>query len=64
MKNEKLYLVVNMTKDPCWSFEVAASPEEAVFNCFCGKEDFDVHCRVEEVTVKGYKILLEKINAD
>lgn len=48
---------------PCWQLRVAKNAEDALFQCFGGKEhakisDTQQSCRVEEVKVPGYDIVV------
>jgi len=67
MSDLKLYMVYYLGANPCWNLRVARSAEEALMNCFehSGKpkpEDAaECSCRVEEVTLAGYRITIDKI---
>lgn len=63
MEDLKLFLVFHMGGGPCWQMRVAKSAEDALFQCFGGKEhakmsDPQYSCRVEEVKVLGYEIVV------
>jgi len=63
MEELKLFLVFHMGGGPCWQMRAAKSAEDALFQCFGGKEhakvsDTQQSCRVEEVRVPGYEIVV------
>lgn len=68
MEELKLFLVFHMGGGPCWQMRVAKSTEDALLQCF-GSTDHSVisnaqkSCRVEEVKVPGYDIVVRKQEA-
>lgn len=51
---------------PCWQLRVAKSSEDAIIQCFGTREHAKIKqtqrsCRVEEVTVPGYEIVVRKL---
>ena len=67
MDEFKLYKVVYTGSVPCWALRIARSPEEALMLCLNQsgkpkpKDAAENSCRVEEVVIKGYRIVVEKI---
>ncbi len=59
-KTYKLYIVSSMGPLCCWHVHAAASPEEAMFQCFKVDKHMDerarASCRVEELKVEGFEI--------
>ncbi len=61
----KLYIVYHLGANACWSLRVARSPEEALTHCLDHKESgpqkqaHEGSCRVEEVQLPGYRIIIE-----
>lgn len=63
MEELKLFLLYHMGGGPCWQLKVAKSAEDALFQCFGSGDhakvtDTQQSCRVEEVTVPGYDIVV------
>lgn len=67
MKELKLFKVYNLGNVKCFHLRVAHSEEEALTQCFgeqkvnIFKKDKNQSCRAEEVKIKGYNIILEKV---
>lgn len=67
MDDLKLFLVYHMGGGPCWQLRVAKSTEDALCQCFGSSDhsklsDAQHSCRVEEVKVPGYEIVVRKQN--
>jgi len=66
MQKLKLYKVYYMGNVNCFNLRVAASPEEALHQCFGHKDsgiddnNRDRSCKAEEVEIEGYNITIEK----
>lgn len=65
MENLKLFLVFHMGGGPCLQMRVATSSEDALCQCFGSSDhskssDAQYSCRVEEVKVPGYEIVVRK----
>lgn len=63
MSELKLFSVYHMGGGPCWQLRVAKSTEDALIQCFGTREHAKIKqtqrsCRVEEVTVPGYEIVV------
>jgi hypothetical protein len=63
MEDLKLFLVYHIGGGPCWQLRVAKSPEDALFQCFGSRDhariaDAQRSCRVEEIKVPGYEIVV------
>ncbi|MEK7850818.1 MAG: hypothetical protein AAB275_02940 [Deltaproteobacteria bacterium] len=65
MEELKLFLVFHTGGGPCWQMRVAKSAEDALFQCFgtgdhAKNADLQKSCRVEEVKVPGYEIVVRQ----
>ena len=63
MADLKLFLALHMGGSPCWPMTIQTSAEDALFQCFGGREHSKISetqqsCRVEEVKVPGYEIVV------
>ncbi len=63
----RLYIVSSTGPLPCWHVHAAASPEEAIFQCFKVDKHMDerarASCRVEELKLEGFEIKVMKKDA-
>lgn len=66
MKDLKLFCVSHMEGKPCSRFVAAQSEEEAFIHCYSNEGDKNVSsrssCKVEEVEIEGYEIIVRKIS--
>lgn len=67
MSGWKLYKVYHLGAQSCWDLRIAKSAEEALTQCFEHNANQRPatatvsSCRVEEVKVPGFRIIIEKI---
>ncbi len=67
MDDLKLFIVTFRGPGPCFKLQVAKNAEEAFLQCFdrhAAREGHDrASCRVEEVSVEGYDIVVRPVGA-
>ncbi len=64
MSDLRLYVISHLGKYPCWGLVVARNPAEAFLKCtketnLLQRESRE-NCKVEEVHIEGYEIIIKE----